>query len=145
MSWVYFVLRGRRLLGLYGRRCTAAGSRWPPLRAAVRGHRLRAGRVLVPVTALSSQGQMSGFSRAGVLAATWAASWAQAGPCASSGLRAGGTPAYVMPLVFAGAPVVNVLYSMWQHPPKSAPSPILPGLRAGRAGRVLVLHYKPQG
>ena len=30
-----------------------------------------------------------------------------------------------MPLVFAGAPLVNVLYSMWQHPPKTAPSPML--------------------
>src|SRR6266446_7789987 len=28
-----------------------------------------------------------------------------------------GTPAVVMSIVFAGAPVVNALYSIWQHPP----------------------------
>ena len=39
--------------------------------------------------------------------------------------RAGGVPTYVMPLVFGGAPVVNVLLSMALHPPKVAPSPML--------------------
>src|SRR5256885_13010990 len=28
-----------------------------------------------------------------------------------------GTPAVVMSIVFAGAPVVNALFSIWQHPP----------------------------
>jgi len=31
--------------------------------------------------------------------------------------RTGGTPTYVMPLVFGGAPLVNVLYTMYIHPP----------------------------
>ena len=66
--------------------------------------------------------------------------------CIIWAFRAGGTPVYVMPLVFAGAPVVNVLYSMWQHPPKVAPSPMLyVGFLMAAVGGYLVLHYKPQG
>ena len=50
-----------------------------------------------------------------------------------------------MPLVFAGAPVINVLYSMVQHPPKSAPSPMLYlGFVLAAFGGYLVLHFKPQ-
>ena len=39
--------------------------------------------------------------------------------------KAGGLPTYVMPLVFAGAPLVNVLVSTMAHPPKTAPNPLL--------------------
>ena len=36
-------------------------------------------------------------------------------------LKSGGTPLYVAPLVFAGAPIVNVLISITWHKPKTAP------------------------
>jgi hypothetical protein len=50
-----------------------------------------------------------------------------------------------MPIVFAGAPVVNVIYSMWTHPPKVAPSPLLyVGFALAAAGAGLVLYFKPQ-
>jgi hypothetical protein len=50
-----------------------------------------------------------------------------------------------MPLVFAGAPVVNVLYTVWQHPPKAAPSPLLYlGFLLAASGAWLVLRYRPQ-
>ena len=39
--------------------------------------------------------------------------------------RTGGLPLYVMPLVFGGAPIVNVLVSLAIHPPKSAINPML--------------------
>ena len=56
-----------------------------------------------------------------------------------------GLPTYVMPLVFGGAPLVNVLVSMWLHPPKTAPSPLLYlGFLLASAGEWMVLHYKPQ-
>ena len=42
--------------------------------------------------------------------------------------------------------MVNVLYSMGQHPPKVAPNPLLyVGFLMAAVGGYLVLHYKPQG
>ncbi len=58
--------------------------------------------------------------------------------------RAGGLPAYVMPLVFGGAPLVNVLVSMLMHPPKESPNPLLwAGYVLASVGAALVLYYKP--
>jgi hypothetical protein len=60
--------------------------------------------------------------------------------------RAGGLPAYVMPLVFGGAPVVNVLFTMYLHPPKASPNPLLwLGFVLVAVGASLVLYFKPQG
>ncbi|MBI2190501.1 MAG: hypothetical protein HYU36_00785 [Planctomycetes bacterium] len=57
----------------------------------------------------------------------------------------GGIPRYVMPLVFAGAPIVNVLITMALHPPKASPSPMLClGFVLAAAGAALVLYFKPQ-
>ena len=51
---------------------------------------------------------------------------ARSAPSSSSTPSAsGGLPAYVMPLVFGGAPLVNVLVSMAMHPPKESPNPLL--------------------
>jgi hypothetical protein len=102
--------------------------------------------VLVPLAALAAQGELKGFNGFGVGIATWAGTLGALGAvCIIWAFRAGGTPLYVMPLVFAGAPVVNVLYSMWQHPPKVAPSPMLYlGFVLAALGGYLVLHYKPQ-
>ena len=48
----------------------------------------------------------------------------------------GGRPLYVMPLVFGGAPLVNVLVSMLLHPPRISPSPLLyVGVSGHRARR----------
>jgi hypothetical protein len=50
-----------------------------------------------------------------------------------------------MPLVFAGAPLVNVLFSSWQHPPKTSPNPLLyVGFLLAAAGAGMVLYFKPQ-
>jgi uncharacterized membrane protein len=60
--------------------------------------------------------------------------------------RSGGLPTYVMPLVFGGAPVVNVIFSMYLHPPKVAPNPMLwVGMALVAIGASLVLYFKPQG
>jgi hypothetical protein len=102
--------------------------------------------VLVPVVALSAQGQLQGFSAGGVTAATLAGALGAVGAvCIIWAFRSGGSPLYVMPLVFSGAPLVNVLFSMWQHPPRTAPSPMLyVGFLLAAVGGYLVLHYKPQ-
>ena len=103
--------------------------------------------VLVPVTVLSAQGQgLSGFNRAGTTAATVAGALGALGAvCIIYSFRTGGTPTYVMPLVFGGAPLVNVLYTMYIHPPKMAPNPMLyVGFLVTAIGAAMVLYFKPQ-
>jgi hypothetical protein len=58
-----------------------------------------------------------------------------------------GTPAVVMSIVFAGAPVVNALYSLWLHPPAGGWSALKPqfvlGIVLAAVGGCLVTFYKP--
>jgi drug/metabolite transporter (DMT)-like permease len=58
-----------------------------------------------------------------------------------------GTPAVVMSIVFAGAPIVNAIYSLVQHPPaggwKHLPWPFVLGIVLAAAGGCLVTLYKP--
>ena len=58
-----------------------------------------------------------------------------------------GTPAVVMSIVFAGAPIVNALYSLWQHPPAGGFSSLKPqfyiGIALAAVGGCLVTLYKP--
>lgn len=58
-----------------------------------------------------------------------------------------GTPAVVMSIVFAGAPVVNAIYSLWQHPPAGGLGSIRPqfflGIILAALGGCLVTFYKP--
>src|SRR5688572_25710100 len=148
MLWIIFALGAALAWGLYGpalhRGQVALGN---PLKALLCvGVAYFLIGVLVPAAALSSQGQLKGFSTPGILAATAGGTLGALGAvCIIWAFRSGGSPAYVMPLVFAGAPVVNVLFSMWQHPPKVAPSPMLyVGFVLAALGGYLVLHFKPQ-
>jgi drug/metabolite transporter (DMT)-like permease len=58
-----------------------------------------------------------------------------------------GTPAVVMSIVFAGAPVVNAIYSLVQHPPAGGWASIKPqfylGILLAATGGCLVTFYKP--
>ena len=101
--------------------------------------------VLVPVLALSAQGGMTGFNLAGSMwAGLGGALGALGAVCIIWAFRNGGLPNYVMPLVFGGAPVINVIVSMAMHPPKTAPNPLLyVGFAMAVAGAALVLRYKP--
>ena len=102
--------------------------------------------VLVPVIELGSQGQLKGFTLTGTAMATLAGALGAAGAvCIIYSFVQGGLPMYVMPLVFGGAPLVNVLVSVWLHPPKTAPNPMLyAGFVLAALGAGLVLYYKPQ-
>src|SRR5262245_42867535 len=149
MSWVIFVVGAILSWGIYGpalhRGQVALGN---PLRALLCvGVAYVVIAVLVPLLGLSAQGQLRGFTSTGVSAATLAGALGALGAvCIIWSFRTGGSPLYVMPLVFSGAPVVNVLYTMWQHPPKAAPSPMLYlGFGLAALGGYLVLHYMPQG
>ena len=71
-------------------------------------------------------------------------SFAVGAVCIIWAFKAGGQPAYVMPLVFGGAPLVDVLVSMLTHPPKTAPNPLLyAGFILKALGAGMVLFYKP--
>lgn len=102
--------------------------------------------VLVPLLALSTQGGLAGFNMSGTLwAGLGGALGALGAVCIIWAFRSGGLPNYVMPLVFGGAPVINVIVSMAVHPPKSPPNPLLyVGFALAVAGATLVLRYKPQ-
>ena len=147
MSWVFFALGAALSWGLYGptlhKGQVMLGS---PLKALLCvGIAYFLIGVLVPVAALSAQGDLRGFSMNGSLAATGAGALGALGAVfIIYAFRAGGLPAYVMPLVFGGAPLVNVLVSMAMHPPKESPNPLLwVGYVLASAGAGLVLYYKP--
>jgi hypothetical protein len=98
--------------------------------------------VLLPVIGLGAQGGLSSFNSTGVITATIAGALGAIGAgCIIWSFRTGGLPVYVMPLVFGGAPIVNVLLI---HPPKSAINPMLyVGFVLAAAGAFIVLRYRP--
>ena len=101
--------------------------------------------VLVPVAALGSQGSLSNFNTTGLVTATFAGALGAIGAvCIIWSFRTGGLPVYVMPLVFGGAPIVNVLVTMALHPPKSTINPMLyVGFALAASGAYIVLRFRP--
>jgi hypothetical protein len=147
MIWVIFVAGAVLSWGIYGAMLhqgqVALGN---PLKALLCvGVAYFLVGVLVPVGALSAQGTLSGFDPAGLRSATVAGILGALGAvCIIYSFRTGGVPLYVMPLVFGGAPIVNVLYSMVIHPPKVAPNPMLYlGFALASIGAGMVLYFRP--
>jgi hypothetical protein len=101
--------------------------------------------VLIPVAGLGSQGDLSNFNGAGIWSATIAGALGAIGAvCIIWAFRTGGLPIYVMPLVFGGAPIVNVLVAWMLHPPKSAINPMLYlGFALASIGAGMVLYFRP--
>ena len=101
--------------------------------------------VVVPIAALSSQGALSQFDRTGLITATAAGALGAIGAaCIIWAFRSGGLPVYVMPLVFGGAPIVNVGLTMVLHPPKNPINPMLyVGFLLASIGAALVLYFRP--
>jgi hypothetical protein len=149
MSWLWFVAGAVLSWGLYGpalhKGQVALGNPMKALLGVGVAYFLIA--VLVPVAGLSSQGQLGGFPRPGLMAAIAGGALGALGAvCIIFAFKAGGSPSVVMPLVFGGAPLVNVLVSMAMHPPKVAPNPLLyAGYVLAALGAGLVLYYKPAG
>ncbi|MCU1265854.1 MAG: hypothetical protein JWM21_2172 [Acidobacteria bacterium] len=149
MLWIIFALGAAVAWGLYGPVLhggqVALGNN--PMRALLCvGVAYFLIGVLVPVASLSAQGGLQGFTMKGSTAATLGGALGALGAiCIIFAFKSGGLPTYVMPLVFAGAPVVNVLFSIWMHPPKTAPNPLLYiGFVLAAAGAGMVLYFKPQ-
>jgi uncharacterized membrane protein len=147
MTWIFFALGAAMFWGLYGpslhKGQVMLGN---PLRALLCvGAAYFLVGVLVPVVMLAQQGALNRFSASGTTWATFAGALGAIGAvCIILAFRSGGIPTYVMPLVFAGAPLVNVLVSMATHPPKTTPNPMLwVGFLLAAAGAGIVLYYKP--
>jgi hypothetical protein len=150
MLWVIFAIAAALSWGVYGA-MLHQGQRdlGNPLRALLCvGVAYFLIGVLVPVAGLAGQGQLSlnGFTAGGTTLATVAGALGAIGAaCIIWAFKNGGLPAYVMPLVFGGAPVINVFVSMALHPPKSAINPLLYlGLILVVAGASMVLYFRPQ-
>jgi hypothetical protein len=101
--------------------------------------------VIIPVLGLSAQGSLSGFNTGGLVTATLAGALGAAGAaCIIWAFKTGGLPVYVMPLVFGGAPIVNVVIAMMIHPPKAAINPMLyVGFLLASVGAAMVLYFRP--
>jgi hypothetical protein len=149
MSWILFVAGAALSWGAYGAMLhlgqTQLGS---PLKALLCvGVAYFLIGVLLPVAVLGSQGELGGFPKTGLVNATTAGVLGAAGAaCIIWAFKSGAQPIYVMPLVFAGAPIVNVAVGMILHPPKSQLSPmLLLGFLLASLGAGMVLYYRPTG
>ena len=101
--------------------------------------------VLVPGAVLVTRPDHAGFARHGMIVSTVAGALGALGAlCVIFALRWGGKPIYVAPLVFAGAPIVNVVVStIWDRTYKLPDWRFLLGILLAAVGAALVLRYKP--
>jgi hypothetical protein len=147
MSWVGYVAGAVLSWGVYGAMLhkgqVALGN---PLRAFLCvGIAYFLIAVLVPVASLMAQGELRNFTVSGSLIATAAGALGAIGAvCIIFSFRAGASPLYVMPLVFGGAPLVNVLTSLVLEPPKTDINPLLyVGFLIAAIGAAMVLYFRP--
>lgn len=104
--------------------------------------------VLAPLLVLKLQGATWAFPVRGALWSLLAGTVGATGAfCVLLAFAAKGTPAVVMTIVFAGAPIVNALYTILLHPPTGGWSSIrwqfYAGLLLAALGAALVTLYKP--
>jgi hypothetical protein len=148
MHWVFFAMGAALSWGMYGPAIHEGQVRLgSPFRALLCvGLAYVVIGVAVPTVALISQGELSrGWNTGGFTAASLAGMFGAFGAVfVIYAFRAGGVPAYVMPLVFGIAPLINVVTSMAMHPPKTTPSPLLwVGFGMVALGASIVLYFKP--
>lgn len=149
MMWLLFALGAMFFWGLYGpilhEGQIKLGS---PLRAllCVGGAYFLFG-VLVPLLALQAQGGVGEFNMRGTTFAFAGGALGAIGAiCIIWSFRNGGVPNYVMPLVFGGAPLINVIVAVAMHPPKDKVNPLLYlGYLITAGGAAMVFYYKPKG
>ena len=104
--------------------------------------------VLAPLAVLVAKGASWNYPAKGM---TWSLIAGIVGAIGAFGVLlafgAKGTPAVVMAIVFAGAPVVNSIVAVWQHPPPGGWGGIKPqfylGIALAAVGGCLVTLYKP--
>jgi hypothetical protein len=147
MGWLIFVAGAVLSWGIYGAMLARGHMQLGnPLKALLCvGVAYFLVAILIPVAMLSSQGELGGFNSTGVWSATIAGTLGALGAvCIIWAFRAGGTPQFVMPLVFGGAPIINVLFTMTVSPPKNAPSLLwYVGILLASVGAGMVLYFRP--
>jgi hypothetical protein len=104
--------------------------------------------VLAPLAMLLVRGADWNYPKGGMLWSLVAGIAGAVGAfCVLLAFGAKGTPSVVMSIVFAGAPVVNAVVAIWQHPPEGGLSAIRPqfllGIVLAAVGGCLVTLYKP--
>jgi len=104
--------------------------------------------IIIPVAILAAQGQLTnGWTRSGI---TWSLIAGSAGAFGAFGIvlamTAGGKPVYVMPLVFGGAPIVNVAVSMYfaRIPWRDVNPVFYAGMILVAVGAATVLIFQPR-
>lgn len=147
MRWPIFVLGAVLCWGMYGPALHAGQTTLKsPVRALLWvGIAYFLIAVLFPAGYLASRPDSGEFNVKGSVIATLAGGLGALGAvCIILAFKSGGTPAYVMPLVFGGAPFINAMVSMALHPPKTAPNPAFYlGLLCAGLGAFLILRFKP--
>src|SRR5215475_3794433 len=150
MVWIIFAIGAALSWGVYGAMLHQGQTKLTsPLRALLCvGVAYFLIGVIVPVGMMSSQGQLNsqGWNTFGATTATIAGALGAIGAvCIILAFKNNGLPTYVMPLVFGGAPVINVIVTMVMHPPKNAPNPLLfVGFLLVVLGASMVLYFRPQ-
>ena len=101
--------------------------------------------VLAPIGVLKAQGEAGHWSTQGII---WSLAAGAAGALGALGiilaLAFRGSPLYVMPLVFGGAPVVNTFLTMfWSKSFKQVNPIFIAGLILVMVGAVTVLAFRP--
>jgi drug/metabolite transporter (DMT)-like permease len=153
--WLLFVLMTVAMWGMYGI-CLHAGQvgmadpvsgRYKAFLMVGIAYFLTA--VLAPLAILLLQGASWNFPVRGVAWSVVAGLVGAGGAfCVLLAFGARGTPATVMTLVFAGAPVVNAIVALSLHPPhgglRGIPKPFFLGLILAIVGSALVTLYKPK-
>jgi drug/metabolite transporter (DMT)-like permease len=104
--------------------------------------------VLAPLVVLLIRGADWNYPKGGMLWSLIAGIAGAVGAfCVLLAFGAKGTPAVVMSIVFAGAPVVNAVVALLQHPPSGGFGSIKPqfflGIILAALGGCLVTLYKP--
>jgi uncharacterized membrane protein YeaQ/YmgE (transglycosylase-associated protein family) len=160
MNWIFFALLTVATWGVYGVLLHSGQSQMlggeGPIDAEARyksflfvGLAYFLVAVLAPLILLMLKGKaFTGYSSGGMF---WSLVAGIAGAIGAFGVLlafgSGGKPYVVMSIIFAGAPIVNVLYALYQHPPKAGWAAIQPQFIAGIAlaalGGFLVTYYRP--
>jgi drug/metabolite transporter (DMT)-like permease len=104
--------------------------------------------VIAPLVMLKLNGATMSFPSKGLWISLFAGTLGATGAFGTLlAFGAKGSPAVVMSIVFAGAPIVNTVASMLMHPPKdgiaAVPWQFYLGMLMAAAGGCMVVYFKP--
>ena len=102
--------------------------------------------VLIPGLIMWKNGADWSFPAKGMMFGLLAGSQGAIGAiCVIYSMKSGGSPLYVMPIIFGCAPLVNVIVSSVAHPPEKAINPVFwIGVLVLASGAGMVLYFQPK-